>query len=90
MIVDAVARTGIPRRTIIRRVDAFLRGVSSPYAIRGGRADDAYEGRYVDAVDAERVRLQTLGKLAPEIDAVAWAASPAGRKYAAQYRPATL
>jgi hypothetical protein len=78
---DAVHRTGLPRRTLQRRVDAYIRAVqagqeasASPYAIVGQRLDDAAESRCVSAVDAERVRLQCRRELGPEVDAATYAA----------------
>lgn len=60
---EAAAHVGISQPTIRRRVDAWLRGDRSPYALKGGRTGGSKGDRSVDPVDAERARLQRVGEL---------------------------
>jgi hypothetical protein len=85
-ISEAVVHTGLSRRTVQRRVDAWLAGDRSPYALRGrlaagGRGRpvgrEARERR-VDRLDAERVRAQLDRELAGDVTAEQYAARAAG------------
>lgn len=79
-VTEAAEHTGLSRRTVQRRVDAWLDGDRSPYAIRGRRhfgrgttGVDPTEGeRQVDELDAERVRVQLDGELDPAVTADAY------------------
>lgn len=68
----AVTHTGLGRRTVQRRVDAWLDGDRSSYALKGGKRNSWRGDRLVDPVDAERVRLQAAGRLAPDVTAGEW------------------
>ena len=68
----AVSHTGLGRRTLQRRVDAWLEGQRDPYAIKSGRRNSWRGDRLVDPVDAERVRLQEKGRLSPDVTAARW------------------
>ena len=62
-VSEAVELTGLSDNTLRRRVDAWLSGDRSPYALKGGRTGGDKGDRLVDPLDAERARLQRLGEL---------------------------
>lgn len=72
----AAEYTGLARRTLHRRVDAWLDPAHpehrSPYAIRSSRRSNARGDRIVDPVDTERVRLQELGQLDASVTTGQW------------------
>jgi hypothetical protein len=68
--------TGVGRRTVHRRVDAWLDPEHpehrTPYAIRSSQRPNARKDRLIDPVDAERVRLQELGQLDGSVTTEEW------------------
>jgi hypothetical protein len=68
----AVTHTGLSRRTVHRRVDAWLAGDRTPYAIKSTTRPSRRGDRRLDPVDVERVRLQETGRLGPEVTADRW------------------
>lgn len=76
----ALTYTGVGRRTIQRRVDAWLRGDRTSYAMRSSTRPNQRGDRLVDPVDAERVRLQELGHLDSAVTAAQWDAMIAERR----------
>jgi hypothetical protein len=68
----AIAHTGLGRRTVQRRVDAWRDGDRGPYALRSSARSNPRNDRLVDPVDAERVRLQEAGRLDPSVTAEQW------------------
>ncbi len=72
---EAVAYTGVPKKTLHRRCDAWIdAGDRSPNAIKSSRTGGATRGdRLVNRDDAERVRLQRLGELDGRVTADEWA-----------------
>lgn len=75
-IVWAVSWTGLSRRTVQRRLDAWRSPHAwisgSPYAIRGTTRAGERGDRMIDPVDAERVRLQERGLLPAEVTTRQW------------------
>lgn len=67
-IAEAIEHTGVPKRTLHRRAEAWETGDRTSYAIRSWRL---YAGgpRRLDRADVERVRMQRLGRLDPTITA---------------------
>lgn len=72
----AVDWTGLGRRTVHRRLDAWRSPNEwerlSPYAIRGTKRPNVRGDRMVDPVDAERVRLQENGRLPENVNTQMW------------------
>lgn len=79
-VVWAVTHTKLSRRSVQRRVTAWLDGDRSPYALKGGKRNSWRGDRLVDPVDAERVRLQAVGRLSAEVTAVEWSGMVARRE----------
>ena len=68
-----VTHTGLSRRTVHRRVDAWLRGErDTAYPLAGTVRPSRRRDRRIDPVDAERVRLQERGQLGPDVTAEQW------------------
>lgn len=61
-VKEAMAITGLPRRTVQRRVDAWISGDRTDYALRGWRAGSS---RIVSRADAEALARQMDGLEAP-------------------------
>lgn len=70
----------LSRRTIQRRLDAWLDGDRSPYAIRCARTGGDRGVRLADPVDVERVRLQLAGELDQSVTAEQYATSRRARR----------
>lgn len=63
-VQEAAARTGLSVRTVQRRVDAWIAGDRSDYALRGGRAGSTSD-RYVDESDVDALARQLSGDAGP-------------------------
>ena len=73
-VTEAVEYTGLSRRTVQRRAQAWIDGDRTPYAIKSGRTGGDRGDRLIDRADAERVRLQRLGELPGTVTAEEYAA----------------
>ncbi len=79
-MAEAIERTGLSDNTLRRRVDAWIEGKRTPYAIKGGRTGGDRGDRQFDALDVERARLQLLGELDGSVTTDEYAAMVAARE----------